>query len=97
MILQSPLGKSILVGVAVTLAGAVFSLLFPNVQNYLLLPGIMIVFALSGGVHGYSTGVYLPSLPVWYALGGVINVVIYSVVIFLILQRLHREKNTRSL
>lgn len=58
---------------------------------------MMIVYVVSGGVHGYSSGVYLPSLPIWYALGGLINAFIYSVVAFLVLQHLQRKKNKTSL
>jgi hypothetical protein len=92
MTLRSPVRKAILVGVTLTLAGAGFSLLFPNAPNYLFLPGIMIIYVVSGGVHGYSSGVYLPSLPVWYTLGGIVNALIYSALALVVFRRLHRKK-----
>ena len=92
MALRSPLQKAILVGIALTVAEAGFSLLFPNAPNYLFLPGIMIIYIISGGVHGYASGVYLPSLPVWYALGGIVDAVIYSALAFVVFQRLGRKK-----
>jgi hypothetical protein len=97
MTLQSPLRKAIFVGIALTLGGAGFSLLFPNAANYMFLPGMIIVYVVSGGVHGFSSGVYLPSLPAWYALGGLVNVIIYSVIAFLVLRRVHRKKDRDSL
>jgi hydrogenase/urease accessory protein HupE len=97
MTLRSPLQKAILVGIALTVAGAGFSL-FPNAPNYLFLPGIMIIYVVSGGVHGYASGVHLPSLPVWYTLGGIVNAVIYSALAFVVFQRLGRKnKKRRSL
>jgi hypothetical protein len=78
-------------GVALTLAAAGFSFLFPNTPNYVFLPGMIVVYALSGGVHGYSSGVYLPTLPVWYALGGLLNVTIYSSLLFAILRSFGRK------
>jgi ABC-type cobalamin transport system permease subunit len=92
MTLRSPLRKAILVGVALAIAGAGFSLLFPSAPNYLFLPGMMIIYVVSGGVHGYSTGVYLPSLAVWYTLGGIVNALIYSALAFVVFRRLHRKK-----
>ncbi len=97
MTLQSPRRKAILVGIALTLGGAGFSLLFPNAPNYVFLPGMMIVYVASGGVHGFSSGVYLPSLPAWYALGGLLNVIIYSLIAFMVLRHLHRKKDKDSL
>ncbi len=94
---QSTLGKAILIGIALAAAGAAFSLIFPNVPNYPFLPGIMTVYIVSGGVHGYASGVYLPSLPVWYTLGGLVNALLYSVLAFAVLQLLHRRKNKDSL
>ena len=92
MVLRSIVWKAILVAATLTLVGTGFSILFPNATNYLLFPGMMIVYFLSGGVHGYSSGVYLPSLPVWYTLGGLINTLIYSVVVFWVLRLLHRNE-----
>jgi hypothetical protein len=84
--------KAIIIGIIVTVAGAIFSLAFPKTTNYVFLPGIMVVYILSGGVHGYSSGVYLPPLPVWYALGGFIDALIYSLLAFVALNRLRRNE-----
>jgi uncharacterized membrane protein YhdT len=89
---RSPLRKAILVGIPLSVAGIGFSLLFPNAPNPLALPGMTIIYLVSGGVHGYSSGVYLPSLPVWYTLGGIVNAVIYSALAFAVFRRLHRKK-----
>ena len=97
MTLQPSLRKALLVSIALALGGAGFSLLFPNVPNYVFLPGMMIVYVASGGVHGFSSGLYLPSLPAWYALGGLLNVIIYSAITFMVLRRLHRRKDKDSL
>ncbi|MGA2374888.1 MAG: hypothetical protein ABSF72_05175 [Candidatus Sulfotelmatobacter sp.] len=78
-------------GVVLTLAAAAFSFLFPNVPNYVFLPGLFVVYALSGGVHGYASGVYLPALPVWYALGGLVNATIYSGLLFAILRSVGKK------
>jgi|CZKJ01.1.fsa_nt_gi hypothetical protein len=91
MIFRSILGKATLIGIALTLAAAAFSLLFPNTVNYVFLPGMVVVYALSGGVHGYSSGVYLPSLLIWYVLGGLVNITIYSLLLFAVIKRLGRK------
>jgi hypothetical protein len=91
--LQSNLRNAILVGVTVTAAGAAFSLALPNTTNYLFLPGMMLVYVASGGVHGYSSGVYLPSIAVWYSLGTAVNVVLYSLLAFAGLKYIHRSRN----
>jgi hypothetical protein len=91
MILRSNFGKAVLASVALTLAAGAFSFLFPNTSNYVFSPGMIVVYVLSGGVHGYSSGVYLPSLPVWYALGGVLDVTIYSLLLFPIFRSFGRK------
>jgi hypothetical protein len=91
MIFRSTFGKAVLSSVALTLAAAAFSFLFPNTSNYVFSPGVIIVYVLSGGVHGYSSGVYLPSLPVWYALGGLVDVTIYSLLLFPIFRTFGRK------
>ena len=91
MTIRPRVRKAIIIGITVTVAGAIFSIAFPNTTNYLFLPGMMIVYVLSGGVHGYSSGVYLPPLLVWYALGGFINALIYSLLAFLTLKRLRQS------
>jgi hypothetical protein len=58
---------------------------------------VMTVYIVSGGVHGYASGVYLPRLPVWYALGGLVNAVLYSTVSFVVLRRFRRKENKDSL
>ena len=78
--------KAILIGIATTFIAATISFALPNAPNYLLLPGMMVVYVVSGGVHGDSRGVHLPSLPVWYALGGTVDVIIYSLLAFLALK-----------
>ncbi len=83
MILRSSFGKAMLASMALTLIAGTFSLLFPKADNYVFLPGMMVVYFLSGGVHGDSSGVHLPSLPVWYALGSLTNVIIYSLPLLL--------------
>lgn len=97
MILQFRLRSAILIAVALTVTGAGFSLIYPNATNYLFLPGMMIVYFVSGGVHGYSSGVYLPGLLGWYILGGLVNVFIYSAIAFAVLRYLSRRKDTDSL
>ena len=94
---RSTLRKAILVGVVLTVLAGAFSLLFPNAPNYLFLPGMMLVYVVTGGVHGYASGVYLPSLPLWYALGGLADAAIYSTLVFMVLRGLHRMKTKRSL
>ena len=94
---QSTLGKAILIGSALAVAGATFSLIFPSVPNYAFLPGMMTFYIVSGGVHGYANGVYMPNLPAWYALGGLVNTFLYSVLAFAVLQLLHHRKNKDSL
>lgn len=74
---HSSLKISLLAGVCITVVGGSLSFIFPTLA-YVLSPGMLVVYILSGGVHGYSSGVYLPSLPVWYALGGLIDVVLFS-------------------
>jgi hypothetical protein len=78
--------KAILIGLAITFIAAIVSFAFPNAPNYLLLPGMIVVYFVSGGVHGDSGGVHLPGLPVWYALGGSVDVIIYSGLAFLTLE-----------
>ena len=97
MIFRSTFGKAIVAGVALTIAAAIFSFLFPNTPNYVFLPGIMVVYAVSGGVHGYASGVYLPSLPVWYALGGLVNVAIYSLLVFVVLRTFGKKSRNGPL
>jgi hypothetical protein len=97
MILRSTFGKAVLASVALTLAAAAFSFLFPNTSNYVFSPGMIVVYVLSGGVHGYSSGVYLPSLPIWYALGGLVDVTIYSLLLFPIFRSLGRKSSTGPL
>jgi hypothetical protein len=97
MTLQPSLRTALLVGIALTLGGAGFSLLLPNAPNYVFLPGMMIVYVASGGVHGFSSGVYLPGLTAWYALGGLLNVIIYSVITFMVLRLPNRRKDKDSL
>ena len=94
---QSSVGKAILIGIIITTVGAVVSLAFPNSPNYLLLPGILLVYVASGGVHGDSRGVHLPSLTVWYALGGIIDLFVYSLMAFLALRVLKRRRDKVSL
>ena len=76
---------------AITIVGAVYSLVLPNTPNYLFLPGMMAVYVLTGGVHGDSTGVHLPSLPVWYFLGGMVNILFYPLLAFVMLKRFGRR------
>ena len=94
---QRHLRTAILIAIALTLVGAGFSLLFPRATNYLLFPGMVIVYVLSGGVHGDSTGVHLPSLRVWYALGSLVDVSLYSLLALLVLQYANRKKSGGSL
>jgi|HubBroStandDraft_6_1064221.scaffolds.fasta_scaffold551568_2 hypothetical protein len=97
MILQPPIRKAVLVGTIMTIAGAVFSFALPNTPNYLLLPGMLAVYMATGGVHGDSSGMHLPSLPVWYALGGVIDLLIYALGAFWVLEILRRRRGKGSL
>ncbi len=69
-------------GIVITLVGAALALMLPRSTTYLYLPGILVVYALSGGVHGYDSGVYLPSLPVWYLLAAPINIAFYAFITF---------------
>jgi hypothetical protein len=92
MTIRPRVRKAIIIGITVTVAGAIFFLAFPNTTNYVFLPGMMIVYVLSGGVHGYSSGVYLPPLPLWYALGGFIDALIYSLLAFVTLNWLRRSE-----
>jgi hypothetical protein len=84
-------------GAIITIVGAIFSLALPNTTNYLLLPGILAVYVVTGGVHGYSSGVYLPSVPVWYALGGTIDLLLYSLAAFWVMKLLRRWRDRESL
>ncbi len=90
---QSSVGKAILIGIIITAVGAVVSLAFTNSSNYLLLPGVLMVYVATGGVHGDSRGVHLPSLPVWYALGGIIDLFVYSLVAFWAIGVLQRRRD----
>ncbi len=83
-------------GIIVTLSSGAFSAAFPQTSNYVFLPGMMVVYIASGGVHGYASGVYLPSLPLWYTLGAVVNVLVYSGLAFLILAVLGIKKNRNA-
>jgi len=94
---RSTLGKTLFIGIAATVAGATFSLIFPNTVNYAFLPGMMVVYVVSGGVHGYDSGVYLPRLPLWYALGGFVDVAIYAGLAFAVLRALSRRKGKGTL
>jgi hypothetical protein len=85
--------KAIILGAIVTGGGAIFSLALPNATNYVLLPGMMVVYVAAGGVHGDSSGVHLPSLPVWNALGGFIDLLIYSFASFCAMKILHRRRD----
>ena len=87
-----PVGKALFIGMALTVVGAIYSMVFPNATNYLFLPGMMVVYVLAGGVHGDSTGVHLPSLLVWYVIGGIVNVAIYFLLAFVLLKRFGRHK-----
>lgn len=58
---------------------------------------MIIVYALSGGVHGDSSGVHLPSLHAWYALGALVDVFLYSLLALGVLQYINRKKNKGSL
>ena len=79
------------------MVGAVFSLVLPNTPNYLLLPGVLVVYLVTGGVHGDSGGVNLPSLTVWYALGGTVDLLIYSLGSFWAMKLLRRRHHIHSL
>jgi hypothetical protein len=89
--------RAILLGAIVTGVGAIFPFALPNTTNYLLLPGILTVYAMTGGVHGYSSGVYLPSVPVWYALGGTIDLLLYSLAAFWVMKLIPRRSDKGSL
>ena len=95
--LRTVLQKAIFIGIAVTIASAVFSFALPSVPNYIFLPGMMVVYVLSGSVHGFSSGVYLPTLPVRHALGGIVIVFIYSVLAFAALRYWLQGRKKRSL
>ena len=86
-IFNTPLRRSVVCGLLITLAGAVWSIATPDHMNYIFMPGMLTIYAVSGGVHGYSSGVHLPSLVVWYVLGGITNLFIYSGLAFLIFRR----------
>ena len=75
---RSLLQKAIFMGIGITVVSGAFTIAMLNVSNYVFLPGMMVVYLVSGGVHGYASGVYLPSLSRWYALGFSVNVLIYS-------------------
>ena len=83
-----PAGKAIVIGVAITGIGAIYSIVLPSATNYLFLPGMMVVYVLTGGVHGD----HLPSLPVWYALGGIVNIFLYSLLAFVMVRRFGRRE-----
>ena len=85
-VMSSSLEKSVIAGFLITGVGAVWSLLAPDRINYLFAPGMWTVYVLSGGVHGYSSGVYLPSVAVWYVLGGIINLLLYSGLAFAVIR-----------
>src|SRR5947208_8237807 len=84
-VISSSFRKSVVVGFLITGAGAVWSFLAPDHMNYVFAPGMWIVYAVSGGVHGYSSSVYLPSISVWYTLGGLLDVCMYSGLAFAVL------------
>jgi hypothetical protein len=58
---------------------------------------MMLVYVVAGGVHGDSSGVHLPSLRVWYALGGIIDLLIYSLGSFWVMKLLRRSRARESL
>jgi len=58
---------------------------------------MLTVYVVTGGVHGYSSGVYLPSLPVWYALGGTIDLLLYSLAAFSVMKLVRRWRDTGAL
>jgi hypothetical protein len=88
----TPMGRAAIIGLIVTLGSGLFSVIRPEASNYLFLPGMMVVYVASGGVHGYSSGVYLPTLPVWYALGGIVNLILYTGIAFAVSAMLQRNK-----
>ena len=84
--------KALLAGLILTAVGGALAVLLPNKVTYLYLPGTLMVYAFSGGVHGYSSGVYLPSLPVWYALAAPVNILFYALLLFPIAKSVDRVR-----
>jgi hypothetical protein len=84
--------KALLAGLILTTVGGALAVLLPEKVTYLYLPGTFIVYALSGGVHGYSSGVYLPSLLAWYALAAPVNILFYALLLFPIIKSVDRAR-----
>jgi hypothetical protein len=84
--------KALLVGLILTTVGGALAVMFSEKVTYLYMPGMLTVYALSGGVHGYSSGVYLPRLPVWYALAAPVNISFYTLLLFPIIKSVDRTR-----
>jgi len=71
--------KALIPAIIITAIGVVFAIVFPGRENYLLLPGWLSVYALSGGVHGDGPLESILSHSfLLYALVGTCNVLIFA-------------------
>ncbi len=94
---RSSLQIALVGGACITLVGIALSLIFPSL-TYLFAPGMLIVYVVSGGVHGYASGVYLPSsLRAWYAIGGLVDVLLYALFLFWIVKGVRSRKKNGAL
>jgi hypothetical protein len=84
--------KTLLAGMILTAVGVALAVLLPEKVTYLYLPGTLMVYALSGGAHGHSSGVYLPSLPVWYALAAPVNILFHALLLLPIIKSVDRVR-----
>jgi len=71
--------KALLLGIAITVIAAVFAIVYPSREDYLLDPGWFTAYALCGGVHG--DGLLQPLMLnsfLFYTLVGICNTLLYA-------------------